>query len=105
MPTEGASCGAVVKGLGGSEENCLDLDIHRFKGGKYKAQLVYVADEACTLTLDVNGTCQQLELPASEGFASIPIVMKLHRGCNKISFSNASAILPLSIDKLSFYKP
>ena len=102
VPTDGASCGAVVKGLGGSAENRLELDVHRFKGGKWKAGLVYCSSEACTVTVDVNGSLQQLELPATEGFASAPLVLKLHAGCNKVSFIKEDGDLPAALDKLVF---
>ena len=102
VPAAGASCGAVVKGLGGSSENRLELDVHRFKGGKWKAELVYSSDDACTLTVDVNGRSQQLELPATKGFASVPVALKLHTGCNKVSFIKEDGELPASLDKLVF---
>ena len=98
--TEGASCGAVVKGLGGSEENRLELDVHRFKGGKWNAELVYCSSEACRLKVDVNGKGQTLELPATEGFASAPLVLKLHRGCNKIRLISDETEIPALIDCL-----
>ena len=100
--TDGASCGAVVSGLGGSEENSLELDVHRFKGGKWNAELVYSSGEPGNVTIDVNGSCQKLELPATEGFASVPVVLKLHRGCNKVRIINAEESIPAAIDKLVF---
>ena len=98
MPTESASCGAVVRGLGGSEENRLELDVHRFNGGKCDAELVYSSPVACSLTLDVNGRAQKLELPATEGFGSVPLTLKLHTGCNKVRFINAQTEIPALID-------
>ena len=99
-----ASCGAVVSGLGGSEENRLELDVHRFKGGKWKAKLVYCSEEPCTVSVAANGVCQKLELPATEGFASVPLVLKLHRGCNKVCFKQEKGELPAALDKLVFDK-
>ena len=98
VPTEGASCGAVVRGLGGSEENRLELDVHRFNGGKCDAELVYSSPVACSLTLDVNGRTQEVELPATEGFGSVPLTLKLHTGCNKVRFINAQTEIPALID-------
>ena len=90
----------MVRGLGGSEDNRLELDVHRFSGGKCEAELVYCSSEACSLTLDVNGRTQEVELPATEGFGSVPLTLKFHTGCNKVKIINAQTEIPALIDYL-----
>ena len=104
VPTPGASCGAVVSGLGGSEENRPEIEVHRFEGGKWRSKLIYASEEACALMVDVNGNTQTLELPATDGFASVPLVLKLHQGCNKVCLSSPEKEIPALIDAIELFQ-
>ena len=103
VKTEGASCGAAVKGLGGTEENCLQWrGIHRAHGGKCTLAINYASDTACELILKVNGTAQSVQLPATEGFAEVTANVVLKRGDNVVELASPDAELPASIDYIAF---
>ncbi|MBO4263395.1 MAG: alpha-galactosidase [Bacteroidales bacterium] len=96
-----ASCGAVVRGLGGSGDNCLCWrDVWQRKGGDRILELHYRAEAPCSLTLLVNGVAQELELPATEGFGSVSARIRLARGDNEISLGNENETVPADIDAI-----
>ena len=96
---DGASCAAVVKGLGGSEENCLQWrNLHRRRGGKHTMEVRYHSDVDCDAVLTVNGIAQTIKLQANSGFSEVAAVVKLRRGDNFVEISSPSAELPAVID-------
>ena len=65
---EGASCGAVVKELGGSPDNSLQWrNLHRRRGGKHTLEVRYRSDADCEAVLTVNGVSQGIKLKAGIG--------------------------------------
>ena len=100
--SEGASCGAVVKGLGGSEDNCLQWkDIRMTKAGRGKLAVRYHSDSDCEAVLTVNGKSCIIALEAGDGFRDASADIKFKRGENLIEISSPSAELPAEIDCIS----
>ena len=96
---EGASCGAVVKGLGGSEDNCLQWrNLHRRRGGKYTVEVRYFSDVDCKAVLAVNGVAQDIELKANSGYSEAAAEVRLKKGDNFVEISSPDAPLPAVID-------
>ena len=82
MQMEGASCGAVVKGLGGSEENCLQWrNLHRRRGGKHTLELRYRSDTDCEAVLTVNGVSLTVIAPTDNTF-TVAIIPYTHDNTN-----------------------
>ena len=99
IKAEGASCGAAVKGLGGTEENCLQWrNVYRGRGGKCTLALRYQSEVPCEVILKVNGAAQAVQLPATEGFAELPFKAVLKRGDNVVEIASPTAEIPAVID-------
>lgn len=96
---EGASCGAVVKGLGGSEDNCLQWrTLHRRRGGKHTLEVRYRSDVDCKAVLAVNGVAQDIELKANSGYSEAAAEVRFKKGDNFVEISSPSGDFPAVID-------
>ena len=96
---EGASCGAVVKELGGSPDNSLQWrNLHRRRGGKHTLEVRYRSDADCEAVLTVNGVSQGIKLKAGSGYSEAAAVVNLRRGDNLVEISSPSAEIPAVID-------
>ena len=99
VKAEGASCNAAVEGLGGSEENSLQWrSIYRRRGGKINLEICYSSPEDCVAELIVNGSRQDVTLPAKDGFSSVCVPVKLKKGCNSIEIASPGTELPAVLD-------
>lgn len=99
VKAEGASCGAAVKGLGGTEENCLQWrNVYRGRGGKCTLALRYQSEAPCEVILKVNGAAQAVQLPATEGFAEVSLKAILKKGDNVVEIASPAAEIPAVID-------
>ena len=99
IDAEGASCGAAVTNLGGSDDNCLQWrDIFLKKGGKCTARLFYETSRPCSVEVSVNGVVRRIELPATAGFGNIEIPLHLRKGNNIVCLGNPAEEIPAVID-------
>jgi len=102
VKAEGASCCAAVKGLGGSEENCLQWkDIYRNRGGKCSLRISYCSEEACEAVVRINGSAHKIEFPACKDFSRVELPVRLRAGANVISIESPEKALPAVIDAIS----
>ena len=95
VPVDGASLGAAVFNLGGSERNCLQWNEVYSKGGAFNLTLVTLPQEEGEVVLTVNGREQTLHFPAAGGKAwrtTVPV--KLRKGLNTITVGHPTAVLP-----------
>ena len=89
----------MVKGLGGSEDNCLQWrNLHRRRGGKYTVEVRYFSDVDCKAVLAVNGVAQDIELKANSGYSEAAAEVRLKKGDNFVEISSPDAPLPAVID-------
>lgn len=102
VKAEGASCGAAVAGLGGSDENCLQWrNVFCRRGGKCLLAIAYQSESPCEVLLKVNGAARTVQLPATEGFEEIETGVALSGGLNTIEIGCPASVLPATIDKIT----